>query len=83
MDEISSSLDSLRKRKLLIKFHELAASGHSIFFIEHDIEMLKYANYLIELGPKAGKEGGKLLFCGPPKELPSSTTSILKNYLRF
>ncbi|WP_201457042.1 excinuclease ABC subunit UvrA [Chlamydia sp. 17-3921] len=81
IDELASSLDLARKYTLPQLFQKLVSIGHSIIYVEHNTEILKHADYLIELGPKAGKQGGKLLFSGTPKNILNSSTSLLKNYL--
>ena len=54
--------------------------GHTVLVIEHDLDVIKRSDYLIEVGPKGGEEGGHLLYCGQPngiikvKESPTALT---------
>ena len=57
-------------------------SGDSIFLIEHNLEVLKAADYVVELGPGGGQEGGRLLFCGTPQEMLQAPGSVTAPYLR-
>ena len=57
-------------------------AGNSIFLIEHNIEMLKACDYLIELGPGGGAMGGEVIFEGTPKAMSESPSSITGPYLR-
>jgi excinuclease UvrABC ATPase subunit len=50
--------------------------------IEHSLDVMKQADYLIELGPGGGEDGGQLLFCGTPLEMLSATSSVTAPYLR-
>ncbi|WP_108897107.1 excinuclease ABC subunit UvrA [Chlamydia serpentis] len=81
IDELFTSLDLKRKQLLPEKLKSLVAAGHSIIYIDHDVELLKCADYLIEIGPGSGKQGGKLLFAGPPKDIYLNESSLLKKYV--
>ncbi|BAE81107.1 excinuclease ABC subunit A [Chlamydia felis Fe/C-56] len=82
LDEISTSLDTNKKTQLQQLFRSLVSQGHSIIYIDHDIHLLKHADYIIELGPGSGKYGGQVLFSGEPKNIASSKKSILKTYMQ-
>ncbi|EPP37384.1 excinuclease ABC subunit UvrA [Chlamydia avium] len=81
LDEITSSLDRDKKNKLYKVLRDLTSQGHSIIYVDHDIELLKHADHIIELGPGSGKYGGNVLFSGDPKNITTATTSLLKQYL--
>lgn len=74
LDEPSAGLHFQDIEKLLRIFHRLVDEGHSILLIEHHLDILKQADWLIELGPGGGPEGGQLLFEGPPKKLQGLDT---------
>jgi len=84
-DEPTTGLHFHDIKKLLASFEALIEKGHSIVLIEHNIELIKCADYIIDLGPTGGKNGGNLLFSGTPEEMSKtceSDTSIhLKNKL--
>lgn len=81
-DEPTTGLHFHDIKKLLKSFNALIATGHSIVVIEHNIELIKCADYIIDLGPEGGENGGQLLAFGTPEEIITSTTSLTANYLR-
>ena len=68
-DEPTTGLHFYDIEKLLKSFDALIAKGHSIIVVEHNMDVIKAADWLIELGPDAGDEGGELIFEGTPEEL--------------
>jgi excinuclease ABC subunit A len=68
-DEPTTGLHFHDIAKLLIAFNALLDMGHSLVVIEHNMEVIKCADHLIDLGPTGGDEGGYILFCGHPKEI--------------
>lgn len=74
LDEPSAGLHFEDIEKLLIILHRLIEAGHSIIMIEHHLDLLMQADWLIELGPGGGPNGGKLIFEGTPKKLAASLT---------
>ena len=68
-DEPTTGLHFNDIKKLLTSFNALIEQGHSIFVIEHNTDVLKSADWIIDLGPEAGDAGGKLVFAGKPAEL--------------
>ncbi|WP_420207762.1 excinuclease ABC subunit UvrA [Chlamydia psittaci] len=81
LDEIAASLDRNQKCQLQRLFRTLISQGHSIIYVDHDVHLLKQADYIIELGPGSGKYGGKLIFTGRPKDILASESSVLKTYM--
>ena len=79
-DEPTTGLHFHDIQKLLNSFQSLIENGHSIVVIEHNIEVIKSADWIIDLGPEGGDKGGKLMFEGTPEDLLTSD-SILKPYL--
>ena len=81
MDESSDGLHLNDIRRILDLFDSMVEAGNSIFLIEHNLEMLKACDYLIELGPGGGALGGRVLFAGTPKEMTSRPDSVTGPYL--
>ena len=81
-DEPTTGLHFHDIKKLLNSFNALIEKGHSIIVIEHNIELIKCADYIIDLGVEGGKKGGNLIFCGTPEELIKSKTSHTSKYLK-
>lgn len=82
-DEPTTGLHIHDIHLLLKSFQELLKKGHSLIIIEHNLEVIKTADYLIDLGPEGGDKGGEILFQGTPKELLSHPTSYTAKYLRL
>jgi excinuclease ABC subunit A len=68
-DEPTTGLHFHDIRKLLDSFNALISRGHSIIIIEHNLEIIKSADWIIDLGPEGGDKGGELIFAGTPEEL--------------
>jgi excinuclease ABC subunit A len=74
LDEPSAGLHAADVAKLMAILHRLVEDGHSVWIIEHRLEILRQADWLIELGPGAGAEGGKLIFEGRLDQLQRANT---------
>ena len=81
-DEPTTGLHFHDIKKLLKSFNELIKKGHSIVVIEHNIELIKCADYMIDLGPGGGENGGQLLAEGTPEEVVKSKKSFTAKYLK-
>src|SRR5205085_3665380 len=68
-DEPTTGLHFHDIKKLLASFNALVEQGHSIIVIEHNTDVLKSADWIIDLGPEAGDEGGQVVFEGKPADL--------------
>jgi excinuclease ABC subunit A len=68
--------------KLIQSLQALVDKGHSVIVIEHNPDMIKVADYVIDLGPDGGYKGGQLMFSGTPEELIQCETSITGHYLK-
>ncbi|WP_033396472.1 excinuclease ABC subunit UvrA [Thermodesulfatator atlanticus] len=68
-DEPGVGLSPFEKERLLFLFRELVAQGNTVILVEHDPFFITAADVVVEMGPGAGKEGGEILFVGPPEEL--------------
>ncbi len=80
-DEPTTGLHFHDIQKLLKSFNALIEKGHSIIVIEHNIELIKCADYIIDLGLEGGKNGGNLIFQGTPEELARNKESYTAKYL--
>ena len=80
-DEPTTGLHFHDIKKLLKSFNALIKNGHSIIVIEHNIDLIKCADYIIDLGKEGGKNGGSLLFQGTPEELVKCKDSLTAPYL--
>jgi len=74
-DEPTTGLHFHDINKLLDAFNALLANGNSLIIIEHNPEIIKSADYIIDLGPEGGTAGGELVFAGTPEDLAKSTRS--------
>jgi excinuclease ABC subunit A len=81
-DEPTTGLHFHDIHKLIIAFNELLALGHSIIVVEHNLEVIKCADHVIDLGPEGGDKGGYVLFEGTPKDLVKCETSYTAKYLK-
>ncbi|CAM1352974.1 excinuclease ABC subunit UvrA [Tenacibaculum insulae] len=81
-DEPTTGLHFHDIKKLLASFNALIEKGHSIIVIEHNIELIKCADYIIDLGLEGGKNGGNLIFTGTPEELAKNKKSYTAKYLQ-
>jgi excinuclease ABC subunit A len=81
-DEPTTGLHFHDIQKLLKSFNALIKKGHSVVVIEHNVELIKCADYIIDLGPGGGENGGQLLAEGTPEEVAKSTISFTAKYLK-
>ena len=80
-DEPTTGLHFHDIQKLLNSFNALIEQGHSLIVIEHNTDVLKSADWLIELGPEAGNAGGELVYSGIPAELKNNKKSITAPFI--
>ncbi|MEO8769528.1 MAG: excinuclease ABC subunit UvrA [Ferruginibacter sp.] len=80
-DEPTTGLHFHDIKKLLASFNALVEQGHSIIVIEHNTDVLKSCDWIIDLGPEAGDEGGKLVFAGKPMDLKKVKGSYTAKFL--
>ena len=81
-DEPTTGLHFHDINKLLNSFYSLIKKGHSIICIEHNLDVIKCADWIIDLGPEGGSNGGKVIFEGTPEEMIKSKKSITGRYLK-
>jgi excinuclease ABC subunit A len=80
-DEPTTGLHFHDIKKLLASFNALIEQGHSILVIEHNMDVIKSADWVIDLGPEAGDAGGAVVFTGKPVDLKKAKGSHTSNYL--
>ena len=80
-DEPTTGLHFYDVEKMLKSFDALLAKGHSIVVVEHNLDVIRAADWVIDLGPEAGDEGGHLVFAGTPEQLKSCKGSYTAKYL--
>lgn len=81
-DEPTTGLHFHDVNKLLRSFQALIEKGHSIIVIEHNLDLIKCADYIIDIGPEGGKRGGQLVAFGTPEEVIKNPQSITGKYLK-
>ena len=81
-DEPTTGLHFEDIRKLLGAFERLVAQGHSVLVIEHNMEVIKSADHLIDLGPEGGEAGGQVVACGTPEDVSQCAQSYTGQFLR-
>ncbi|OPY28787.1 MAG: excinuclease ABC subunit A [Methanocella sp. PtaU1.Bin125] len=81
LDEPTSGLHDHDVERLLAILDRLVGAGNTVLVIEHNVDVLSYADYLIELGPGGGPEGGEIIASGPPEEIKANPRSKIGPYL--
>ncbi len=81
-DEPTTGLHFGDIEKLLSAFDQLVDGGHSVVVIEHNLDVIRYADYVIDLGPEGGERGGEVVCAGPPEEIAAHPTSHTGRFLR-
>jgi excinuclease ABC subunit A len=81
-DEPTTGLHFEDVKILLEAFQRLVDAGHSLIVVEHNLQVIEAADWILDLGPDAGEAGGQLIFAGPPHELSAHKTSLTAAALR-
>ena len=81
-DEPTTGLHFHDIKKLLKSFNRLLERGHTLLIIEHNMDVIKCADYLIDLGPEGGEHGGTLVACGTPEEVAANPASYTGQFLK-
>ena len=81
LDEPSIGLHRRDNHRLLETLLQMRNLGNTVLVVEHDEETIRAADYVIDMGPGAGSNGGEIIFAGPPSELSAHTTSLTGQYL--
>lgn len=82
LDEPTTGLHFADVDKLLHVLQRLVGKGNTVLVIEHNMEVIKNADYIIDLGPEGGDKGGAVVFAGPPEDLVHSKDSHTARYLK-
>ena len=82
LDEPSIGLHQRDNAKLIESMKEMRDLGNTLIVVEHDIDTMLAADYLVDIGPGAGDEGGYVVACGTPKEVMDNPNSITGKYLK-
>ena len=81
-DEPTTGLHFHDIKKLLAAFNALLAKGHTIVIIEHNLDVIKCADHIIDIGPEGGEKGGNLVACGTPEEVMQCKQSYTARFLK-
>ena len=82
LDEPTTGLHFADIQLLLNVLHKLRDNGNTIVVIEHNLDVIKTADWIIDLGPEGGSGGGEVIACGSPRELANVTKSYTGQYLK-
>lgn len=82
LDEPTTGLHFADVDQLLKVLHALVNQGNTVLVIEHNLDVIKTADYIIDLGPEGGDEGGEIVACGTPEEIVSNKKSYTGRYLK-
>ena len=81
LDEPSAGLHPADTQSLLRALDRLKAAGNSLFVVEHEVEIIRHADWIVDVGPGAGEKGGEILYSGPLRGLEKVDRSITRRYL--
>jgi excinuclease ABC subunit A len=81
LDEPSAGLHPADTEALLAALDQLKAAGNSLFVVEHDLDVIRRADWIVDVGPAAGEKGGEILYSGPPEGLARVAQSQTRRYL--
>ncbi|HEY2898789.1 MAG TPA: excinuclease ABC subunit UvrA, partial [Gemmatimonadaceae bacterium] len=81
LDEPSAGLHPADTEALLVALERLKASGNSLFVVEHDLDVIRCADWIVDVGPAAGEHGGRVLYSGPPAGLEHIEASQTRRHL--
>ncbi|HEX8612218.1 MAG TPA: excinuclease ABC subunit UvrA [Telluria sp.] len=81
LDEPSAGLHPADTEALLTALAQLKAAGNSLFVVEHALDVIRHADWIVDVGPEAGEQGGQLLYSGPPEGLRDVEASHTRRYL--
>ena len=81
LDEPSAGLHPADTEALLRALDRLKAAGNSLFVVEHELDVIRHADWIVDVGPAAGEHGGRVLYSGPPAGLRQVEASQTRRYL--
>ena len=82
MDEPTTGLHFADVHKLVTILQKLVEGGNSVLVIEHNLDVIKTADYIIDLGPEGGDQGGQVIACGTPEEVAEVEGSYTGQFLK-
>ena len=82
LDEPTTGLHSDDIKKLLLILNRIVDNGDTVIVIEHNLDVIKVADYIIDLGPEGGDNGGNVVACGTPEEITKNKTSYTGKFLK-
>ena len=82
LDEPTTGLHAADVHKLTEVLQKLVDAGNTVVVIEHNLDMIKTADYIIDLGPEGGDRGGEIVACGTPEQVAKSDKSYTGKYLK-
>ena len=82
LDEPTTGLHSHDISKLVNVLQRLVDIGHSVITIEHNLDVIKNADYIVDFGPQGGNAGGEVIACGTPEEVAANSRSLTGQYLQ-
>ena len=82
LDEPTTGLHAADVHRLIEVLHKLVDTGNTVLVIEHNLDVIKTADYIIDLGPEGGDEGGRIVACGTPEQVAAVKESYTGSYLR-
>ncbi len=81
LDEPSAGLHPADTEALLTALDKLKAAGNSLFVVEHEIDVIRHADWIVDVGPAAGEKGGQILYSGLPEGLREVKESLTRHYI--
>ncbi|WP_158795555.1 excinuclease ABC subunit UvrA [Pedobacter sp. L105] len=81
LDEPSAGLHPADTEALLRALDRLKAAGNSLFVVEHEVDVIRHADWIVDVGPAAGEMGGHVLYSGPPEGLHAVQASVTRHYI--
>jgi excinuclease ABC subunit A len=81
LDEPSAGLHPADTEALITALDQLKRAGNSLFVVEHDLDLMRHADWIVDVGPEAGSHGGRVLYSGPPSGLRGTADSHTARYL--
>jgi excinuclease ABC subunit A len=82
LDEPTTGLHSADVKRLLVILQQLVQGGNSMIIIEHNLDVIKTADYVIDMGPEGGLGGGMVVASGTPEDITKVTDSFTGKYLK-
>ena len=83
LDEPTTGLHFADVHKLTEILRRLAADGNTVIVIEHNLDVIKTADYIIDIGPEGGDKGGTVVACGTPEEVEENPNSYTGKYIKM